>query len=91
MKKVMARSKKKGQSTLEYIILVAGMTAMLIVFFKSGGTFEASYKNVFRERKSDMGTIAERSYLKCAKPGDQCINWSQCCSADCDYGTGICQ
>jgi uncharacterized protein (UPF0333 family) len=52
--------KKKGQSTLEYIILVAGVVAILIIFLGPGGTFQTSYENTMTESTSDMEDMGTR-------------------------------
>ncbi|MDO8579971.1 MAG: class III signal peptide-containing protein [Candidatus Omnitrophota bacterium] len=44
--KTPALKKKKGQSTLEYIILVAGVIAVLIVFLAPGGIFQTSFNSI---------------------------------------------
>jgi uncharacterized protein (UPF0333 family) len=52
--------KKKGQSTLEYIILVAGVVAILIIFLGPSGTFQTAYDGTLEESTSDMQDMATR-------------------------------
>lgn len=52
--------KKKGQSTLEYIILVAGVVAILIVFLGPGGVFSTAVTGTLTEGTDDMEDIAGR-------------------------------
>jgi hypothetical protein len=51
---------KKGQSTVEYIILVAAILAALIVFLKPGGVFQNAYNNALQQGTDGMGDMANR-------------------------------
>jgi hypothetical protein len=50
--------KKKGQSTVEYIILVAAIIAALIVFLKPGGIFQTAYNRTLISGTNGMETMA---------------------------------
>ena len=51
---------KKGQSTVEYLILVAGVIAILIVFMREGGTFRNALNNTYTTATNGMETMANR-------------------------------
>ena len=51
---------KKGQSTLEYIILVAGIIAVLMLFLRPGGTLRAAYNEALVQGTNGMINMAER-------------------------------
>ena len=42
------RKKRKGQSTVEYIILVAAVLAALIMFLRPGGIFQTAFNDTLR-------------------------------------------
>ncbi len=50
--------KKKGQSTVEYIILVAAVIGALIIFLP--GTFKTAYDATLSEGTNGMVNMAER-------------------------------
>jgi len=50
--------KKKGQSTLEYIILVTGVVAVLIIFLGPSGPFQTAYNKTMTYGTNGMDTIA---------------------------------
>jgi len=53
--------KKKGQSTIEYIVLVTGVIALLIVFLKPNeGIFSKSYNKVLVMGTNGMEDMANR-------------------------------
>jgi len=53
--------KKKGQSTLEYIILVTGVIAILIVFLNpSNGVFVKAFNQTLRTGTNGMTGMANR-------------------------------
>ncbi|HSV42973.1 MAG TPA: class III signal peptide-containing protein [Candidatus Bathyarchaeia archaeon] len=53
--------KKKGQSTLEYIILVTGVIAVLLLFLNpNGGLFRASYNATLAAGTNGMEDMANR-------------------------------
>ena len=54
------RKKKKGQSTLEYIILVTGVLVVLIVFLKPGGVFNTAFNATLTTGTNGMSNIAGR-------------------------------
>ena len=87
MNSVTAQNKRKAESTLEYIILVAGMTAMIILFLKPSGAFEEYYKKIFQGRKADIDTMSKRGAVACKKKGQSCKNPVECCSYSCPNNT----
>ena len=89
----MVKNNRKGQATLEYVVLVAGMTAMLIAFFyhgSGGGIFDFYYKNIFSYRRSDMDEMKQRSVVACKQTGKKCVTSGECCSGKCTSGAGTC-
>jgi len=56
--KVMPHRKKKGQSTVEYIILVAAIIGALIIFLP--GTFRSAYNATLTSGTNGMQNMAER-------------------------------
>lgn len=50
--------KKKGQSTIEYIILVAAVIAAILVFVP--GTFKSAFNETLRQGSNGMIEIANR-------------------------------
>lgn len=54
------KSKKKGQSTVEYIILVAAVLAALIIFLRPGGIFHTAVNETFVSGTNGMTTMANR-------------------------------
>jgi len=56
--KVMPHRKKKGQSTVEYIILVAAIIGALIIFLP--GTFRSAYNATLTSGTNGMENMAER-------------------------------
>ncbi len=55
-----ATSKRKGQSTVEYIILVAAILAALIVFLRPGGIFATAVNDTFVSGTNGMQDMANR-------------------------------
>ena len=55
------KKKKKGQSTVEYIILVAAIIGALLVFLP--GTFQTAYNAALSEGTEGMENMAERLTL----------------------------
>ncbi len=51
---------KKGQSTLEYILLVAAVVAVLVTFLGPGGTFSTNLGNTLEKSTNDMLNMANR-------------------------------
>jgi hypothetical protein len=60
MLKSKIQKRKKGQSTVEYIILVAAVIGALIVFLKPGGVFQNAYKNALQQGTNGMEDMANR-------------------------------
>jgi uncharacterized protein (UPF0333 family) len=54
------RKKKKGQSTLEYIILVTGVIVVLIVFLRPGGPFNSAFNETLKTGTNGMDNLAKR-------------------------------
>jgi uncharacterized protein (UPF0333 family) len=52
--------RKKGQSTVEYIILVAAVLAALIIFLRPGGVFQTAYSNSLNTGTDGMEDMANR-------------------------------
>jgi hypothetical protein len=52
------QKKKKGQSTIEYIILVAAVIGALLVFLP--GTFQTAYEETLSEGTNGMTNMAWR-------------------------------
>jgi len=56
--KVQPQKKKKGQSTVEYIILVAAIIAVLIIFLP--GTFSKAFNAALISGTNGMENMADR-------------------------------
>ncbi|HPD84624.1 MAG TPA: class III signal peptide-containing protein [Candidatus Omnitrophota bacterium] len=54
------RSRKRGQSTMEYLILVAGVIAILIVFLKPSGVFRTALNSTYQDASQGMENMANR-------------------------------
>ena len=54
------KKRKKGQSTVEYIILVAAVIGALIVFLKPGGVFQVAYNKALAKGTNGMEDMANR-------------------------------
>ena len=54
------RHRKDGQSTVEYIILVAAVLAALIIFLKPGGIFSKAYNTTLSSSTNGMTVMASR-------------------------------
>lgn len=52
--------RKKGQSTLEYIILVTGVVAILIIFLGPAGPFQGAYNKTLTFGSNGMDDMANR-------------------------------
>ena len=52
--------KKKGQSTLEYIIMITGVIAVLIIFLGPGGIFKSAFGNTLEQGTNGMEDMANR-------------------------------
>lgn len=53
---------KKGQSTLEYIILVTGVVAVLILFLGPTGVFQSSYNRTLVSGTNGMESMANKMF-----------------------------
>jgi uncharacterized protein (UPF0333 family) len=55
------KKKKKGQSTLEYIILVTGVIAVLLIFLAPGsGIFNTAFNSTLSQGTNGMEDMANR-------------------------------
>jgi uncharacterized protein (UPF0333 family) len=54
------QNKRKGQSTVEYIILVAAILAALIIFLRPGGVFQSSFNSTINASIQDMNDLGGR-------------------------------
>jgi uncharacterized protein (UPF0333 family) len=52
--------KKKGQSTLEYIIMVTGVVVVLILFLGPNGIFRTAYNQTLGQGTNGMEDMANR-------------------------------
>lgn len=59
-KHIKMKRKNKGQSTVEYIILVAAILAALIVFLRPGGVFQTAFNDALSTGTSGMQNMANR-------------------------------
>ena len=60
------KPKRKGQSTVEYIILVAAVIAALIVFLAPNGPFKNAFSNTLSTGTNGMDDMANR--LQTSRP-----------------------
>lgn len=61
-----AKPKRKGQSTVEYIVLVAAIIAAIIVFLRPGGIFQKAYNAALVSGTNGMNEMADR--LQSSRP-----------------------
>lgn len=54
------KAKRKGQSTVEYIILVAAILAALLIFLRPGGIFTQAVNRTFVSGTNGMEDMANR-------------------------------
>ena len=54
------RKKRKGQSTVEYIVLVTAVVGALIVFLGSKGGFEGAFSGILNQGTNSMETMSDR-------------------------------
>ena len=59
-KAVYNKRRKKGQSTIEYLVLVAGVIAAMILFLKPNGPFAQSYNRTLTQGTNGMENLAGR-------------------------------
>ena len=55
-----SKTKKKGQSTVEYIVLVTAVVGALIIFLQSGGTFQNAFNGILNQGTNSMETMSNR-------------------------------
>ena len=60
LRKIKSKSKKKGQSTVEYVVLVAAIIAALIVFLRPGGVFQSTFNDTLASGTTGMNSMANR-------------------------------
>jgi uncharacterized protein (UPF0333 family) len=61
------QKKKKGQSTLEYIILVTGVIAVLLIFLNpTHGVFNKAFNSTLTQGSNGMEEMANR--LRYSRP-----------------------
>ncbi len=60
---------KNAQSTVEYVILVAAVIAILLLFLKQGGTFRNALEKTYNKATDGMEDMATR--LRNSRPGGQ--------------------
>jgi len=60
MVKNQSKKKKRGQVTLEFILLVAGIIAFLIVFLRPSGLFQNAVNRTFAQGTNGMEDMANR-------------------------------
>ncbi len=63
---VKLRKHKKGQSTVEYVVLVAAVIALLFIFLQPGGVFRTAFNATLTTGTNGMGTMANR--LSASRP-----------------------
>jgi competence protein ComGC len=68
-KTINRKKKQKGQSTVEYIILVAAVIGILIVFLRPGGVFQNAYNDTLSQGTNGMVNMAQR--LRNSRPLSQ--------------------
>lgn len=56
----MTKNRKKGQSAVEYILLVTAVIAVILVFLGSGGIFQSSLNQALNQGTTGMTTLANR-------------------------------
>jgi len=56
-------SDRKGQSIIEYILMIAAVVAILIVFLGRGGVFQQSYNKVIKMQGNDMYQMANAIFF----------------------------
>lgn len=54
------KARKKGQSTVEYIVLIAAIIAALIIFLQKGGIFQTAYNAALVGGTNGMNEMATR-------------------------------
>lgn len=54
------KKRKKGQSTLEYMVLVAMVIAILVVFLRPEGIFGRAYNRTLQQGTDGMEILSNR-------------------------------
>lgn len=57
---VKLRKNKKGQSTVEYVVLVAAVIALLFLFLSPGGPFRTAFNSTLATGTNGMQDMANR-------------------------------
>lgn len=57
---VKLRKNKKGQSTVEYVVLVAAVIALLFLFLQPGGVFRTAFNSTLASGTNGMEDMANR-------------------------------
>lgn len=52
--------KKKGQSTVEYVVLVTAVIVIILAFLKPGGGFQQALNKTFTDATNGMEDMANR-------------------------------
>jgi len=60
LKNLRRKRKQSGQSTLEYIVLVTGVVAILILFLGPTGPFRKAYNDTMTQGTNGMTQMANR-------------------------------
>ena len=63
---VKLRKNKKGQSTVEYVVLVAAVIALLFLFLAPSGTFRNAFNSTLATGTNGMQDMANR--LQSSRP-----------------------
>jgi len=56
----MVAKKKKGQSTVEYVVLVTAVIAIILVFLAPNGPFRIAYNSTLHAATNGMTEMANR-------------------------------
>lgn len=60
MEEVRIKSKSRGSSTLEYIVLITGIVSILVVFLSPGGVFQTAISRGFNSTTNSMLDMSSR-------------------------------
>ncbi len=58
----------KGQSTVEYILLITAVIVVIVLFTANGGLFQTRLNSVFNTTTQDMLNVASRLQDNAAAP-----------------------
>ena len=56
-------SGREGQSIIEYILMIAAVVAILMVFLGRGGFFQRSYNNVIELQGNDVYQMTNKIFF----------------------------